>query len=117
MATLQSDGDELVVSLSRLERLASLHVDLHLERSTIRRCMAATSPAALGLAPRAPLSWLPGAPRYGAVRTGAGRDFCALRGGGPILVLELEAQPFGRILLSHHDPAALASSVGLAIEG
>ena len=50
---------------------------------------------------------------YGTLKGSFGRDFAAIRGRGPVLVIELEDQPFARLLVSTADPEQVIECLGL----
>lgn len=117
MATLAIQGDELIVRLSPLEKLAAFHGNVHVPLSAIEAVSADSDPWSALRGVRAPGTGIPGLIAYGVRRmTGERPDFAALWGGGAAVRVELRPDaPFGRLLVTVADPtgAAVAAQSGL----
>jgi hypothetical protein len=115
MAELVVKDDVIWLKLSRLERLAALHVDIKVPLSAVVRATVADDARAVIRGLRWPGTGIPGTLLYGTMKGSFGRDFSAIRGRGPVLVLELSGQPFARLLVSTPDPAKTIDRLGLAV--
>ncbi len=107
MAELSIDGDELVIGLSRWEQLGALRGDLRVPVSAIAgvREVAAASRELRGF--RAPGTGWPGRIALGTWRGRFGKDFVATYRREPGVVIELQGQPFSRLIISGDVPSAL----------
>jgi hypothetical protein len=117
MAELAIHGDELVVRLSRLERVAALHTDIRVPLSAVRSICAEPDPWAALRGMRAPGTGLPGMIAYGVRRmTGARPDFAAVWGRRPAVRVELApGSQYGRLVVTVTDPAATRDAVRQAL--
>jgi hypothetical protein len=113
VARLTVEGDELVVGLSALEKLASLRGDLRLPLRTVREVAVEPSPWPALRGMRAPGTGIPGVIAYGVRRwTGGPPDFAAVHGKRPALRIELDPPAeFGRVLVTVPDPQAAVAAV------
>jgi hypothetical protein len=66
---------------------------------------------------RAPGTGLPGVIALGTWRRRGRKDFVALRGRGPGVVVHLRDGPFGRLLVSAGDAEAVAAAIRAAADG
>ena len=98
------DGDELVVRLSPLEQLGAFHRDVRVPRSWVREVRAARDAWSELRGTRAPGTGIPKVIALGTRRGSFGRDFAAVRGTGPGVVVELDGAPFARLMVSCADP-------------
>jgi hypothetical protein len=114
MATIERTGDELVVHMSRWERIASLHVDVWVPLSAVRGAKVVPDGLKAIRGVRAPGTGLPGRLLYGTTRHSTGKDFCIVRGHGPAIEVSLEGEVFSRLLVS--DAAATVTLAGLGLE-
>jgi hypothetical protein len=113
-AALVIDNGELVLRLSPLQRLGALHGDIRVPLAAVERVEVSADPwrALHGL--RAPGTGLPGVIALGTWRRRGGKDFVALRGRGPGVVVHLRDGPFGRLLVSARDAEAVACELRAA---
>ena len=104
MASVTVEGDRLHVRMSPLERLAAFHGDVVVPLSSIAeaRVIERALDGLRGI--RAPGTGVPGVIAYGTRRGSFGRDFAAVRGSGPGLVIELRGAKFRRVVVSLADP-------------
>jgi len=111
VATLAVVGDELVVQLSWWERLEAFHGDVRVRRSAVRavRVVDTAWPELRGI--RAPGTGIPGVVAVGTRRGEFGKDFAVVHGKGPAVVVELEGEQWGRLVVTSADAAALAAGV------
>ncbi len=113
MASVTAQGDQLVVSLSPLERLAAFRGDLHLPLSAVRAAVVERFPWRALRGYRAPGTGWPGVIAFGVRRlTGDRKDFTALLGKRPALRVELDApSPFARLVVTVEKPDAVAAQI------
>ncbi len=113
MASVTAQGDQLVVSLSPLERFAALRGDLHLPLSAVDAAVVERFPwRALRGYRSLGLGWH-GLVTFGVRRlTGDRKDFAALLGKRPALRIELNApSPFARLVVTVDEPDAAAAQI------
>jgi len=94
MADLVIDGTSLTLALSRVEHLEGFRGDLH-----------------------APLAAVPGVVAVGTRRGSFGKDFAAVHGKGPAVVVEFVGQEFERWVLTVDDPDAVVARVSAPPRG
>ncbi len=113
MAELAIQGDELVVRLSPLERVAALHRDIRVPLTAVQSVCAEPDPWAALRGMRAPGTGLPGMIAYGVRRmTGARPDFAAVWGRRPAIRIELvPGSQYGRLVVTVADPDATLVAV------
>ena len=63
---------------------------------------------------RAPGTGVPEVIAVGTRRGGFGKDFAAVHGKGPAVVVELEGAEYGRLIVTSDDAAAVAAAIGVA---
>jgi len=88
MAHLRAEDGELVLHLGAMEKAEGFHGDI-----------------------RAPGTGLPDVIAVGTRRGDFGRDFAAVHGKGPAVVVDLTGAEYGRFVVSADDAAAMASSI------
>ena len=118
MAWLDVAGDEVVLRLSALERLGG-HVrgDGRIPLKTIRDVRAVDDPWRELRGRRSPgIDW-PRKVALGTWRFPGGKDYVALRGRGPGVVLDLDGFEFARVLVSAREPQELAAEIEAAVVG
>jgi hypothetical protein len=64
---------------------------------------------------RAPGTGLPNVIAVGTRRGGFGKDFAAVHGKGPAVVVELEGAEYGRLVVTAEDAAARAATIREAL--
>lgn len=111
MAQIAVDGDELVVRLSPLERVGAFHRDVRISRSCVREVRATRDAWSELRGIRAPGTGIPKVIALGTRRGSFGRDFAAVRGVGPALVVELDGAPFSRLVVSCADPDSTVTAL------
>ena len=109
MARIGYDGDELVVHLGWLEKLGAFRGDVRVPRSSIRDVRASDRPWSELRGMRAPGTGFPGVISLGTRRGGGIRDFAAVYGNRPAVMVELEGAEFDRLVVSVHDPAEVTA--------
>lgn len=111
MATLEIDGDDLVLRLRRWERLGALSGDVRVPLSAVTAVQVAADPFKAITGIRAPGTGLPGVVALGRWRSRKAVDFVAVHRGEPALVVELTGAAFRRLVVS----TPQAETIALAI--
>ena len=111
MAQLIVHDDALTLSLSRLERFEGFRRDLRVPLSSVTAVRAVTDPWPELRGIRAPGTGLPGVVAVGTRRGSFGKDFAAVHGKGPGVVVEMAGQEFGRWILTVDDPEPVVAQV------
>lgn len=117
MAELTVEGDQVVVTLSRVEKLDALHGSLRFPRDRVRAAEVIDRPiAAVPVMRKERGVWIPGRAAVGTFARAGERIFAVVRHGTPRgLRLQLEEGPFDEIVLGLSDPeAALAALQAVA---
>ncbi|MBM4358788.1 MAG: hypothetical protein FJ096_11855 [Deltaproteobacteria bacterium] len=111
MASLRLVGDSVVLSLSTLEKVGALHGDVRVPRAAVRRVRRVARPLGEVRGFRSPGTGIPWVLALATYRTLQSRDFVAAHR-GPGLVVELEGQPYARLVVSTPDASSLADELG-----
>ncbi len=111
MADLVVEGDVLTVDLTGFEKLEGFHGSIHLPRSTVRAVRAAADPWSELRGIRAPGTGIPGVVAVGTRRGGGHKDFAAVHGKGPAVVVELDGADFDRVVVTLDDAEAVAEGL------
>jgi hypothetical protein len=100
MAQFEFSGDGLTMKLSRFESLGGLHSSPHVTWQQVAGAEAVDNlwPYLRGF--RAPGTGIPGVIMLGTTRSKAGRDFCAVRGNKPGIIVSLGEGEFDRWLMT-----------------
>jgi hypothetical protein len=114
VADLEVDGDELVVHLRPTEKAEGAHGDIRVPLSAVRAVRSVDDPWPELRGIRAPGTGLPNVIAVGTRRGGFGKDFAAVHGKGPAVVVELEGAAYGRLVVTADDAAARATSIARA---
>ncbi|MDN5794831.1 MAG: hypothetical protein L0H79_03655 [Intrasporangium sp.] len=104
MAALTIEDGEIVVRLGPLERVGALHGDVRVPISAVRSASVCRQPWMELRGMRAPGTGLPGVIMLGTTRGSFGKDFCAVYGRRPAVLVELDGQQFERLLIRTDDP-------------
>ncbi len=115
MAELVVDGDSLVLHLRPMERAEGMHSDIRVPLSAVRAVRAVDDPWPELRGIRAPGTGLPNVIAVGTRRGGFGKDFAAVHGKGPAIVVDLVGAEYGRLVLTTDDAAARAKAVSAAL--
>ena len=112
MADLRIEGDELVLHMGPLEKTEGFHGDIRVPLSAVTavRPVDDAWPELRGI--RAPGTGIPNVIAVGTRRGGFGKDFAAVHGTGPAVVVELEGATFGRLVVTSDDAATCADTIG-----
>ena len=114
MAEVQIDGTELVLHLRALEKAEGAHGDIRLPLSAVTAVRSVDDPWPELRGIRAPGTGLPNVIAVGTRRGKFGKDFAAVHGKGPAVVVELEGADYGRLVVTADDAAVRASSIARA---
>ena len=116
MAALAIEGDELVVHLSRWERLAALRGDVRLPLAAVSSATVEGDPWRALRGIRSPGTGWPGRIAYGTWRlTGDRKDFAAVLKDRPVVRVELDPpSSYSRLLVSVADAEATSARIRAA---
>ena len=114
MADLLTEGDELVLHMRALEKAEGFHGDIRVPLSAVTavRVVDDAWPELRGM--RAPGTGVPNVIAVGTRRGGFGKDFAAVHGKGPAVVVELAGAEFGRLIVTADDAEATAAAIDVA---
>lgn len=115
VASLEIDGDDLVVRLRPLERVGALHGDVRAPLRAVADVEASDRPFAPVRGIRAPGTGIPGVVALGTWRRPGAKDFLALRRGQPAVVVRLRGHAFDRLLVSTGEADAVAAAIRRAV--
>src|SRR4051812_18308065 len=111
VAELLVDGSELVLRLRRWEALGALRGDVRVPLAAVRTVRVVPDAWKELRGVRAPGTGWPGVIALGTRRGRFGKDFSAVYGRRPGLVVELAGTDFQRIIVSTADPDVVAAKV------
>ena len=111
MASLAPENGELVLRLSRREKLGALHGDLRVPLSAVERVSVSPAPFRELKGMRAPGAGLPGVIALGTWRYPGGKDLVALYRRKPGVIVELRDARYRRLLVSADDADEIAAAI------
>ena len=112
MARLDVTGDELILHLSGLERLGGfVRGDARIPLTAVRGARAVADPWKELRGMRSPGTGWPGLIALGTRRFGGGKDFAAVYGKGPGVVVDLVGVDFARLVVSTRDAEPIAAEI------
>jgi hypothetical protein len=111
VANLTVDAQELVLRLSPLEKVGALQGDVRVDLSHVKGAWVTATPWSELRGYRAPGTGIPWVIMLGTTRGSFGKDFCAVYGRKPALIVELEAASFKRLLISTTEPQLVAERI------
>jgi hypothetical protein len=111
MADLVVDGTSLTLALSGVEHLEGFRGDLSAPLDAVTSVRAVDDPWSELRGMRAPGTGLPGVIAVGTRRGSFGKDFAAVHGKGPAVVVDFADQEFQRWILTVDDPDAVVARV------
>ncbi|MDP8937373.1 MAG: hypothetical protein M3O23_06555 [Actinomycetota bacterium] len=114
MATTTLTPDEVVVHLTTVEKIGSLHRDLHLPRAAVTAAEVVDEPLTATRGLRSPGLAVPGRVKGGTWRSPTGRQFVAVRGGRRAVRLHLTGHRYASVLAAADDADAVAAALGSA---
>jgi hypothetical protein len=111
VAELHPEGDELVLDLLAHEKAEGFHGDIRVPLAAVTavRVVDHAWPEPRGL--RAPGTGLPNVFAVGTHRGSFGKDFAAVHGKGPAVVVDLSDAEFGRLVVTTDDAAGTAAAI------
>jgi hypothetical protein len=111
VAELHPDGNELVLHLQPHEKAEGFHGDIRVPLSTVTsvRVVPDAWPELRGV--RAPGTGLPNVIAVGTRRGSFGKDFAAVHGKGPAVVVDLSGSEFGRLVVTTEEANAVAAAI------
>ncbi len=114
MATVDIDGGDVVVRLSSLEKLGSLHGDVRIPLSAVTSVRVSVKPWSELRGMRFPGTGFPGVIAL-CTRRGRGiHDFSAVYGRRPAVVIDAQGADFGRVTVTCDDPQTVADRITAA---
>jgi len=111
MARLSVEGEELLLDLSGLEKLEGFHGNIRVPCSSVRSVRCTDDPWSELRGIRAPGTGLPGVIAVGTRRGSGIKDFAAVHGQGPAVVVELEGAEYGRLVVTEENAQSAAESL------
>ena len=111
MAELRPEGKELVLHLHPLEKAEGFHSDIRVPLSAVTAVRVVDDPWPELRGLRAPGTGVPHVIAVGTRRGSFGKDFAAVHGTGPAVVVELAGAEFGRLVVTCDDAAAAAAAI------
>lgn len=111
MADLSVEGDELVFHMGALEKAEAVHGDIRVPLAAITGVRVVDDPWGELRGMRAPGTGIPGVIAVGTRRGNFGKDFAAVHGEGPAVVVELEGAAYQRLIATADDAAAIAAAI------
>jgi hypothetical protein len=115
VATIATEGTELVVRLSMLERLGALKpFEPRVPLAAVKSVWVADNPWRELRGIRAPGTGFPGIIMLGTTRGRGGRDFACVYVRRPAVVVELEDAFYDRLLVCPRDAVAVADRIAQA---
>jgi len=114
MATVTTTADTVSLCLSRIERLEGMRGDIVAPLTSVVAVRSSDDLWAELRGLRAPGTGIPGVVAVCTCRGSFGRDFAAVHGRGPGVVVEFDGQPFQRWVVSADDPAAVVADLSAA---
>jgi hypothetical protein len=111
MAALVPEGDDLVLRLSRREKLGAVHGDVRVPLSAVEDVAVTEAPFGDLRGIRAPGGAWPRRFALGTWRYRGGKDFVALYRGRPAVIVRLRGAPYRRLLVCDEDAARTAERI------
>ena len=115
MARLVLDGNDLVVRLSAWEKLGALQGDVRVPRGSVRAVVVSDRPWRAMRGARMPGTGCPGLVMLGTTRGRGYKDFNAVYRRRPVVVVDVDGQPFARLIVTAPDAAAVAERLRLEL--
>ena len=117
MARLAVDGSDLVLGLSGLEKVEGFHGDNRVPTSTVREVRLVEDPWSELRGMRAPGTGVPGVIAVGTRRARGVKDFAAVHGRGPGVVVELEGAAYDRFVVTDDDAQGTVETLRHQLKG
>jgi hypothetical protein len=115
VAELLVEAGELVLHMSGPEKAEGFHGDIRVPLRAVSdvRAVDTAWPELRGI--RAPGTGVPGVIAVGTRRGDFGKDFAAVHGKGPAVVVELTGADYGRFVVTAEDAPAVAATIKEAL--
>lgn len=104
MARLTVDANEVSLLLSPVEKLFGFHGDIRVPVAGVTSASVVAHPWDWVRGARIPGTGLPGVIKLGTLRGDFGKDFVAMYGTRPVVLVELSGQTFQRLLVRTPTP-------------
>jgi hypothetical protein len=114
MAQLRVEGNELVVDLSAVEKAETFHGDVRVPLASVQRAEAVDDPWPHLRGIRAPGTGIPQVIAVGTRRGGFGKDFAAVHGKGPAVVVDLGDADYARLVVTDDAAVEVAAAINAA---
>jgi len=111
MASLETEGAHLAVRLSLLEQFGALSRGPRVPLESVASVRAVPSAWSELRGLRAPGTGWPGKIALGTWRGTRYKDFCAVYGRGPGVVVELDGADWARFVVTADDPGAVVAEI------
>jgi hypothetical protein len=111
VADLSVEGDELVLHMGALEKAEAAHRDIRVPLAAVTAVHAVHDPWPELRGIRAPGTGIPSVIAVGIRRGSFGKDFAAVHGKGPAVVVELEGAEYQRLIVTADDAATRAAAI------
>jgi uncharacterized protein len=111
VASLSVEGDELVLTMTPLEKVEGFHGSIRVPVSTVRQVRSVNDPWSELRGLRAPGTGVPRVIAVGTRRGGGIKDFVVVRGQGPGLVVDLDGAEFDRFVVTEEHAEAIATEL------
>ena len=109
------DTRKTTPGLRALEKAESVHGDIRVPLSAVRAVRSVDDPWPELRGIRAPGTGIPNVIAVGTRRGSFGKDFAAVHGEGPAVVVELDGTDFARLVVTSDDAAARARGIRQAL--
>ncbi|HUY09808.1 MAG TPA: hypothetical protein VMW80_10250 [Candidatus Dormibacteraeota bacterium] len=111
MAEIQVEGDDLVLVLSRLEKVEGVHGDIRVPLSAVRDVEVVDRPLDLIQGLKMPGTGIPGMTAVGTWVSADGKTFAVEHHASRGIVVHLDGQSYQQLVVGSDDPEALAERV------
>jgi hypothetical protein len=115
VAELRVEGTELVLDMGTLEKAEGFHGDIRVPLRGVTSVRVVDDPWPELRGMRAPGTGLPHVIAVGTRRGGFGKDFAAVHGKGPAVVVELEGCDFERLVVTLDGAAQTVDTIRSAL--
>src|ERR1700733_8780508 len=115
VATLVVEGSEVIVKMAEIEKFEAVHTDVHVPLSAVRAVRSVDDPWPELRGIRAPGTGIPHVIAVGTRRGSFGKDFAAVHGKAPAVVVELDGTDFARLVVTSDDAVARAQRIKQAL--
>jgi hypothetical protein len=114
---LQVDGTELVLELSKLEKVEAVHGDIRVPLTAVQDVGLVEDPWPELRGIRAPGTGIPGKIAVGTRRGSFGKDFVVVHGKGPAIVVALSESDFQHLVVTDEGAANVVATIRAALAG